>query len=533
MKKILYIILSFVAVFACTSKIEKDMPEEENTVEVTSVELSVSVLELEIGEAATLLARISPYNATDKTVTWTSSNVNVATVSSNGEIKAITPGDCNITAVCGNKSASCSLTVRGPFTYGGLCFQAINNGRISISNPNGLTIEYHRNQGEWISANSTIINLNVDADSQVWFRGNNASYNGVSVSCPIGDFYVYGNIMSLIYGDDYASKTELTEGNTFFKFFYNNSHIYNHPSLDIEFPATTLAVACYRNMFTGCKNLTRASKLPATILQEECYEGMYSLCSSLAIAAEMSATQMANLCCAAMYAGTAIEVAPELPVTNLAKGCYEFMFMECPNLVQGPAILPATQLANSCYTGMFQRCTKLTKAPVLPATEMAVKCYLCMFNGCISLENAPDLPSTSLATWCYGDMFKNTAIKVAPALPATEMEISCYQSMFEGCTNLEEAPVLPALVLEDGCYEAMFKGCSNLKKIKMLATKCIIGGWGGSKVGNITPGEITYYIKDWVNGVAANGTFVMNADATWNIVGVNGIPEGWTVIYEN
>ncbi len=38
-----------------------------------------------------------------------------------------------------------------------------------------------------------------------------------------------------------------------------------------------------------------------------------------------------------------------------------------------------------------------------------------------------------------------------------------------------------------------------------------------------------YCLYDWVSGVASSGTFVKNKDATWNVVGVDGVPEGWTV----
>ena len=37
------------------------------------------------------------------------------------------------------------------------------------------------------------------------------------------------------------------------------------------------------------------------------------------------------------------------------------------------------------------------------------------------------------------------------------------------------------------------------------------------------------YTGYWVDGVASNGTFVKNVDATWTTTGVNGIPSGWTV----
>jgi hypothetical protein len=39
----------------------------------------------------------------------------------------------------------------------------------------------------------------------------------------------------------------------------------------------------------------------------------------------------------------------------------------------------------------------------------------------------------------------------------------------------------------------------------------------------------TTYTENWVNDVAANGTFVKNSAAQWDVSGMNGIPTGWTV----
>jgi hypothetical protein len=44
---------------------------------------------------------------------------------------------------------------------------------------------------------------------------------------------------------------------------------------------------------------------------------------------------------------------------------------------------------------------------------------------------------------------------------------------------------------------------------------------------NTTPSDT--YTQNWVNGVAATGTFVKNSAASWNVTGSNGIPSGWTV----
>ena len=79
-------------------------------VAVTGVALTQNTLTLEIGDNATLIATVNPSNATDKSVTWSSSNPSVATVS-NGKVTAVGTGSATITAAAGGKSASCAVTV--------------------------------------------------------------------------------------------------------------------------------------------------------------------------------------------------------------------------------------------------------------------------------------------------------------------------------------------------------------------------------------------------------------------------------------
>ena len=117
----------------------------------------------------------------------------------------------------------------------------------------------------------------------------------------------------------------------------------------------------------------------------------------------------------------------------------------------------------------------------------------------------------------------------APMLPATEMKYSSYSHMFNGCKSLKKAPVLPALNLNYWCYEKRFNGCSSLNYIKMIATKVMKDTWSGYKLVDITADNIGTYCTEWVNGVAASGTFVKNPDAAWEVRGINAIPEGWTI----
>ena len=137
---------------------------------------------------------------------------------------------------------------------------------------------------------------------------------------------------------------------------------------------------------------------------------------------------------------------------------------------------------------MFRECTSLTQAHELPAIKLESRCYEGMFNGCTSLTTAPELPATTLAD-------------------------NCCNRMFEGCTSLTTAPKLPATTLAKYCYNAMFSGCTSLNYIKAM----------------FTTNPSYEYTENWVKDVASTGTFVKNTAATWDVTGVNGVPNGWSV----
>ena len=81
----------------------KDVP-------VSGVSVSPATLNLEAGGTASLTAKVSPSNATNQTVTWSSSDQLVATVS-NGTVTALKEGTATITATVGDKSSTCTVTV--------------------------------------------------------------------------------------------------------------------------------------------------------------------------------------------------------------------------------------------------------------------------------------------------------------------------------------------------------------------------------------------------------------------------------------
>lgn len=80
---------------------------------VTGITLNKTTLAKVAGETEKLTATVAPANATDKTVTWTTSDANIATVGADGTVTAITVGSATITAGAGTKSATCVVTVNG------------------------------------------------------------------------------------------------------------------------------------------------------------------------------------------------------------------------------------------------------------------------------------------------------------------------------------------------------------------------------------------------------------------------------------
>lgn len=474
-----------------------------------SISLSIKKIIVIDGDTAEINATISPSNASEKEIVWTSTDPDVATID-NGRIITRKMGIVHISAKAGEaKSTDCFVYVVGK-EYSGLCLEAIDDGEIIIKNPLGLTIEYSKDLEEWKSASDEIIRIGATSGEVIGLRGDNLAYSKndflthTSIDCT-ADFYIYGNLTSLFYKDTYdARSVHIFESKrcdilylypfALASLFKGNGHIFNHPDKPIRIYASDFAPYCFYSLFDGCVGLTKSPEirgeegLPAL---RGCFQNMFRNCSNLIDA-------------------------PVLPSTELEESCYSEMFRGCEKLLKAPA-LPATNLGPQCYSGMFMNCISLKEAPELPASKLADYCYSYMFEQCKGIREAPALPAKELATSCYFLMFSQcSSLEKAPELPAIDLEIGCYQYMFMMCTALTTAPILPAEQLVDNCYYGMFYYCSSLSFVNMKALEI--------------PSNTC--LQTWLAGVQKEGTFVRNKNASWELTGSSGIPESWTIRYE-
>lgn len=86
---------------------------EPKTIDITSIKINENVESLNVGEKKQLTVTLEPTNATKKEVSWKSSDTNIATVSTTGEVLAIKSGFVNITASTYNgKTSSIQLEIK-------------------------------------------------------------------------------------------------------------------------------------------------------------------------------------------------------------------------------------------------------------------------------------------------------------------------------------------------------------------------------------------------------------------------------------
>ncbi len=124
------------------------------TVPVTKVTLNKTSATVAKGKTLKLTAKVLPANATNKNVTWKSSNPSIATVTKTGTVKGIKAGTVTITATAGDKKATCKVKV-GTVT---LNYKSLTMKKGTSTK--GLTAKYNNDAYKsWKSSNAKVVKV--------------------------------------------------------------------------------------------------------------------------------------------------------------------------------------------------------------------------------------------------------------------------------------------------------------------------------------------------------------------------------------
>ena len=167
--------------------------------------------------------------------------------------------------------------------------------------PNNPTLSYSLDDGETWTATTisgTVTFGTINTGQKIIFKGNNTklstawdTYNYFTAS---KQFKVYGNVMSLLNGDDFKENSEFNSSNTqHCAGLLRTTYVIDASNLIL--PALTLYEGSYNGMFRGATNLVYGPKiLPALNIPKDGYSSMFEGCTSLVVAPEILATTVSG-----------------------------------------------------------------------------------------------------------------------------------------------------------------------------------------------------------------------------------------------
>ena len=256
-----------------------------------------------------------------------------------------------------------------------------------------------------------------------------------------GGVYVHGNIMSLLYGDDFENKIVVPD------YAFINA-FKSVPIIGVDkglLPALKVGSLAYHKLFYGQKHISEYPDLPATDIGENCYSQMFE------------------------FAGAGV------PMQALC----------------------AKNLSYCCYSNMFYN-SAITQSPII---------YI---NGNIDQQ-------------AFSYMFSSTNIsrmrefRVNNYSGFMHVNVGLFTRTFANCSYLTEVELPPFSAIDSSnVFDETFQNSHSLRRIKFIVND--------NSVIRLDA------FKDWVSGVAEEGVFVTTSYVRSILpVGVNGIPEGWTV----
>lgn len=243
------------------------------TTPVTGVTVSPTTLTLNVGGTYTLSKTISPSDASNKNVTWSTSNTGVATVDSNGKVTAVAKGTCTITCTSSYSSsykATCAVTVNQQAT--GISIVPTSK-QILLGTPKTNIFDYSKWVSNGVQADGSYVSFNnygftlTSTRNDSYTSGYHMGANATDSQKSIVDKYGF----SVTAGKTYTFAVDVNQNSAnnseLFVFWYNSSKGYiSHNAEKITGSGTLIyskqapsgaAYACIRldNNVSGYTNL--------------------------------------------------------------------------------------------------------------------------------------------------------------------------------------------------------------------------------------------------------------------------------------
>lgn len=209
----------------------------------------------------------------------------------------------------------------------------------SDGDPVTLSVEISTDGETWTQkssgANPGTLLTTLNAEQKVYIRGNNATYgskdddddpNGSSIYGD-KDFYAYGNMMSLVDGENALKGIySTTLGYYTFACFFEGTNVCSHPTKNLILPAKSLNDFSYAEMFFNCSKLVKAPDIFATRFARYCMKLMFYGCASLEVPPKILYIDTDS----SFYNCAKLKRSPIL----LCSDIYGFSFDNCPNVCE-------------------------------------------------------------------------------------------------------------------------------------------------------------------------------------------------------
>ena len=455
-------------------------------IEVSSISLNKTSAELTVGNTLQLTATVLPSNATDRTVTWTTNNSNVATVNTNGLVTAKAVGNATITARTAdgsNLSASCSVTVKQ---------SSVLATSVSLNKTSTELIE-----GNTMQLTATVLPSNATNKTVTWSTSNSSvatvSSNGLVTAKAVGNATITAMTTD---GSNLSASCSVTVTQNVLatSITLNKTSAVLTEGNSTQLTATVLPSNATNKTVTWTTSNSSVATVSSNGLVTAKAPGTATITATTTDGSNLSATCSLTV----VSQGTVLATSISLGKTNAEMntgGTLQLIATVLPSNATDKTVTwstsnssVATVTSNGLVTAKALGNATIT-VRTTDGTNLSATCYIIVSNAIITFADA-DVKALCVQNWdtnsdgelnkteaaavtSLGNIFKsNSSITSFNELQYFTGLVSIDQGAFDGCSRLTFITI-PSNVTSIG--NSAFFGCSGLTSITIPSNVTSIG----------------------------------------------------------